>query len=307
MAVLAVRESWGIEKSLSIKLALAFFAIYFLWGSTFLSIKIAVETVPPLFAAGVRFSIAGLVLYLWSLWRGKAHPSRIEWRNLAIMGSLMFLFAYSGLFWAEKTMPSGIASVLVATIPLWTTLLQVFVVRKEQFRWALIGSIALGLGGVCVLALNAAGGTSLNISACLAILGAEISWSVGTVLSKMLALPHSKALSAGAQMLLGGLMLLVCSALLGEMNPIPNVSLRAGLAICYLIVAGSLVAFTAYVWLLGRLQTTVVTSYAYVNPVVALIVGHWLGNEELGLRTAVGAAMVLASVLVLTLKSSAKS
>ena len=302
-----MRESAKVERGLGVKLVLAFLAIYFLWGSTFLSIRIAVETVPPLFAAGVRFSLAGSILYVWCRLRREVQPTRIEWRNLAVMGALMFLFAYSGLFWAEKTIPSGIASVLVATIPVWTALLQIFIVRKEQFRWALLVSIALGIGGVCVLALKAGGGTALNIPACLAILGAEISWSIGTVLSKILPLPHSKAVSAGAQMLLGGIMLLLCSALLGEMHPFPHVSLRAGLAIGYLIVAGSLVAFTAYVWLLGRMPATVVTSYAYVNPVVALMVGHWLGNEELGLRTAVGAALVLVSVLVLTLKSPSKS
>jgi drug/metabolite transporter (DMT)-like permease len=307
MSVLVVRKSPQMESGLRVRLVLAFLAIYFLWGSTFLSIRIAVETVPPLFAAGVRFFIAGFVLYLWSRARGEVQPTRVEWRNLAIMGALMFLFAYSGLFWAEKTIPSGIASVLVATIPVWTALLQIFILRKEHFRWALIVSIALGVGGVCVLALNAGGRTLLNIPACFAILGAEISWSIGTVLSKVLRLPHSKALSAGAQMLLGGAMLLVGSALLGEMHPFPHVSLRAGLAIGYLIVAGSLVSFTAYIWLLGRMPPTIVTSYAYVNPVVALIVGHWLGNEELGLRTAVGAALILASVLVLTLKRSSKS
>jgi len=275
---------------------LAFAAIYVIWGSTFLAIRIAVATVPPLFAAGVRFFLAGAALYLWARARGGAKPSRLEWRNVCIQGAFLFLIAYSGLFWAEKTMPSGIASVLVATIPVWTAILQVCILRKEPFRWALVAGIGLGLAGVAVLAFDP--GAGLSLAPCLAVLLAEVSWSIGTVLSKILALPKSMAINSGAQMLLGGFMLLVCSALLGEWQPTPHVSLHAGLAILYLAVAGSIVAFTAYVWLLNRMRATVVTSYAYVNPVVALIVGHWFGSEALGVRTVFGAGLVLASVLV---------
>jgi drug/metabolite transporter (DMT)-like permease len=275
---------------------LAFAAIYLLWGSTFLAIRIAVATVPPLFAAGTRFSFAGAVLFIWALARGCALPSRLEWRNLAIQAVLLFLIAYSGLFWAEKTLPSGIASVLVATIPVWTALLQVCILRKETFRWRLIGSIGLGSAGVAVLAFDP--GASLALTPCLAVLGSEISWSTGTVLSKVLVLPKNMLMNSGAQMLLGGLMLLACSALAGELRPLPQVSLRAGLAILYLAIAGSIVAFTAYVWLLNRMRATAVTSYAYVNPVVALLLGHWFGNEALGVRTVLGAALILLSVVV---------
>jgi len=275
---------------------LAFAAIYLIWGSTYLAIRIAVATVPPLFAAGTRFSFAGAVLFIWALARGGVLPSRMEWRNLAILAALLFLIAYAGVFWAEKSMPSGIVSVLVATIPIWTALLQVFVLRKESFRWSLAASIALGLAGVAVLAFDP--GTNLALVPCLAVLVSEMSWSTGTVLSKVLVLPKNMLINSGAQMLLGGLMLLICSGLFGELNPPPHVTLRAGLAILYLAVAGSIVAFTAYVWLLHRMRATAVTSYAYVNPVVALLLGHWFGNEALGVRTAVGAALVLLSVLV---------
>jgi drug/metabolite transporter (DMT)-like permease len=275
---------------------LAFAAIYLLWGSTYLAIRIAVATVPPLFAAGTRFASAGAVLFVWALARGDAMPSRIEWRNLASQAVFLFLIAYGGLFWAEKTMPSGIASVLVATIPVWTALLQICVLRKEPFRWPLVASIVLGLTGVAVLAFDP--GASLNLAACLAVLVAQVSWSIGTVFSKILVLPKNMLIGSGAQMLLGGLMLLACSGLAGELRPLPHVSLQAGLAILYLVVAGSIVAFTAYVWLLNRMRATRVTSYAYVNPVVALILGHWFGNEVLGPRTLVGAALVLVSVVV---------
>jgi drug/metabolite transporter (DMT)-like permease len=275
---------------------LAFAAIYLLWGSTFLAIRIAVETVPPLFAAGVRFFFAGAVLYAWARARGGAAPSRIEWRNLAILSAFLFLISYSCLFWAEKTVPSGVASVLVATIPLWTALLQICVLRKESFRRSLAASIALGLGGVVVLAFDPAAG--LNPIVCLVVMAGAVSWSVGTVLSKVLVLPKSMSINSGAEMLLGGVMLLVCSGLLGELRPLPHVSLRAGLAILYLAIAGSIIAFTAYMWLLSRMRATAVTSYAYVNPVVALLLGHWLGGEPLGARTVVGAVLVLLGVIV---------
>jgi len=275
---------------------LCFAAIYLLWGSTFLAIRIAVATVPPLFAAAVRFLIAGGMLYAWARLQGGTKPSLMQWRNLAILSTFLFLISYGAVFWAEQSLPSGIVSVLVAMIPVWTALLQICVLRKESFRWPLALSILLGLGGVAVLALDPA--QRLNLAAAFIVMAGAISWSIGTVLSKMLSVPKSMPVNSGAQMLLGGIMLLVCSGLAGEWHPAPAISLRAGLAILYLAIAGSIVAYTAYVWLLDRMRATVVTSYAYVNPVVALLLGHWLGSEALGFRTVLGAGMVLLSVVV---------
>jgi drug/metabolite transporter (DMT)-like permease len=279
------------------RLGLAFFAIYVLWGSTYLAIRVLVATVPPLFAAGVRFLIAGTILYAWSRARGLARPSRTEWRNIALLAALLFLAAYSGLFWAEKTMPSGIASVLVATVPVWTAALEIFVFRRQPFRWTLVAALAGGLGGVAIMAFDARSGTSAL--ACVVILCSDLAWTLGTVLTSRLALPASKLLSAGAQMMLGGLMLLGCSVLVRELPPWPHVSLGAAAALAYLIVAGSLIAFTAYQWLLGHVRATIVTSYAYVNPVVAILIGHWLGHEALTLRIVLGTALVLSSVVAL--------
>jgi drug/metabolite transporter (DMT)-like permease len=290
------------EKSrLGAGIVLAFLAIYVLWGSTFFAIRVAVETVPPFLAAGIRFFLAGFVLYGWSRARGGRNPTALEWRNLAILGALLFLIPYSGLFWAEKTVPSGIASVLVATIPISTALLQVFVLRKEQFRWSLLASLCLGFAGVGVLALDSGPGHA-SIAACSVILLCSTSWAIGTVIAKEAVLPDSKVTSAGAQMVIGGALLLLLSMLAGEWHPLPHISLPAAGAIAYLIVAGSIVAFTAYLWLLGRMPATTVTSYAYVNPVVALLLGRFIGNEELAPRTLAGAALVLASVLLITRK-----
>lgn len=285
-------------------LILAFAAIYILWGSTFYAIRVAVEEVPPLFAAGVRFTIAGSVLYTWARVRGAVSLTRLQWRNAAILGVLMFLLTYSAIFWAEKSLPSGIVSVLIATLPLWTVIFESFVFRISKFGWTLAIPMTLGIAGVAVLVMGQSGGGSLNVVACIVVLLSEVAWASGSVLSSRLRLPASKPLSAGAQMLTGGLMLLLFSLAAGEMVPFPHVSMRAAYAIGYLIVAGSLVAFTAYVWLLGKMPATKVSSYAYVNPVVALALGHWLGGEALGLNTLFGAVLVLGSVVaILKIKS----
>jgi drug/metabolite transporter (DMT)-like permease len=285
--------------SRTMKLAAAFFAVYVVWGSTYLAIRIAVETVPPLFAAGIRFAIAGVTLFGWSQLRGARAPSRLEWRNLTILGALMFLASYSGLFWAERTLPSGIASVLVATIPVWTALLEILVFKRQRLEWTLAAAIALGLGGVVMIALDSASAGSVNLLPCLAILGSEIAWSSGTIITTMVKLPESKATSAGAQMMIGGVMLVVLSGAVREIPPLPHISTPAWLAIAYLIVAGSLVAFTAFQWLLTQMPTTVVTSYAYVNPVIALMIGYFLGGEVIGARAIAGSALVLVSTMAL--------
>jgi drug/metabolite transporter (DMT)-like permease len=281
-----------------LQVVLAFLAIYVLWGSTYLSIRILVETVPPLFAAGSRFVIAGALLYCWSRLRHVPAPTRLEWRNLLLLGALMFLAAYGGLFWAEKVLPSGVASVLVSTIPVWTALFEIFIFKREKLNPQLLLAIAGGLAGVIVLGVASSTGR-LALFACLAILGAELAWSFGTVLSKSLELPASKVMSAGGQMMSGGALLIAASACLGELHPFPHLSLRAASALIYLIVAGSLIAFTAYTWLLGRMPATKVASYAYVNPVVALAFGYWLGGEPFTLETLIGTVLILASVILL--------
>jgi drug/metabolite transporter (DMT)-like permease len=280
-----------------VRLVLAFFAIYVLWGSTYLAIRVAVETVPPLFAAGLRFVIAGTVLFLWGRGRGHAAPSRREWRNVTILGALMFLLTYSVLFWAEKSIPSGVASVLVATVPLWTALLEMFVFKGERRRWSTLGAIALGLVGVAVLAFDPQGG-GIDLLACLLVTGSQLAWSLGTALTTRMQLPKGHLVSAGGQMMTGGAMILACSMALREVPPLPDISLRAAAAIAYLIVAGA-IAFTAYGWLLSHASATKITSFAYVNPVVALAIGHQFGGERIGARTIIGVVLVLASTITI--------
>jgi drug/metabolite transporter (DMT)-like permease len=284
----------------------AFLAIYIIWGSTYLAIGIAVATVPPFLAAGLRFVIAGAVLLLWSILKRTPMPSKLEWRNLTVSAALLFVPAYGGLFWAEKVVPSGIASVMVASIPIWMTLMETFVLKQTRLHWSLAISITLGLSGVALLALRGRVSGAAGLLPYVVLFFSQISWCIGTLFSKNMRMPSSKPLTAGAQMAMGGLMLLTIAIAAGELHPIPVISLQAWMAILYLASAGSVVAFTAYLWLLGRMPATVVASYAYVNPVVALVLGWWLGHEVIDARVVTGAALVLCSVVIILRKRRVK-
>ena len=284
-----------------IKLASALAAIYFVWGSTYFAIKLAVASIPPLFAAGARFLIAGLVLYVWARLRGERAPERRQWPQLWLLGLLMFLISYSLLFSAEKTVASGIASVLIATLPVWMAIFEIAILRTQRLTPALSLALAGGLVGVVFVSGAAgvgdhAGGNWLS---CLAVVVSAISWAAGSTLSKKMKLPDSHSISAGAQMTCGGVLLLVTSGAIGEWSALRVPPLEAIAAMGYLIVAGSLIAYSSYVWLLGRMSPTRLASYAYVNPVVALAIGWIAGGEALGLRELAGAALVIVSVILI--------
>ena len=287
--------------SFKVRMALAFFAIYFLWGTTFLAIRIAVEELPPLFAAGARFLAAGVLLFGFMLAKGEARPNARQWRNLLVLSLLMFVAEYGPLFWAEKYVPSGIVSVLAATIPILTLVLEMLVLRQQRWRASLAAATLLGFAGVGVLLLPS-GGTHFGIGPCLAILAGCTTWSLGTVLSRSMDLPRARPVTAGATMMLGGGMLLLLSAGFGELHPMPHISLRALWALLYLIVFGSLLAFTAFVWLLAHMPATRVASHAYVNPIVAVALGYFAAGEPVTTRTLAGTALVLISVFMILRK-----
>jgi drug/metabolite transporter (DMT)-like permease len=285
-------------ESFRIRVILAFFAIYVLWGTTFLAIRIAVEELPPFFAAGVRFFTAGVLLYAFMRLRGEAAPARQQWRNLTIMALLMFVAEYGPLFWAEKYVPSGVVSVLAATLPILTMILEMLILRQQRMSPMLAGAVLLGFAGVAVLLLPG-GPQHFPIVPCLAILAGATTWSLGSVLTRSMDLPKSRPVTAGAAMMLGGGMLLALSASFGELHPVPHVSLRAAGAELYLIVFGSLVAFTAFVWLLAHMPATRVSSHAYVNPIVAVALGYLVAGEPITWRLAGGSALVLISVFLI--------
>jgi drug/metabolite transporter (DMT)-like permease len=221
------------------------------------------------------------------------------------LGVLMFVAEYGPLFWAEKYIPSGIASVLEATLPLITMALETWVFRRHRFQWPLLAAIVLGFGGVSVLFVHN-GEQPFGWLPCVAILAGATTWSLGSVLTRSLDLPASRPLTSGAAMALGGGMLLALSGLFGELHPFPHVSLRAALAILYLIVGPSLLGFTAFVWLLARMPATRVASHAYVNPVVAVALGYFVAGENITERTLIGTALVLASVALILRKETAR-
>src|SRR5215469_4578709 len=293
-----IRIDPSVTGSFKVRMVLAFFAIYILWGTTFLAIRVAVEELPPLFAAGTRFFMAGVLLFGFMLAKGAAKPNARQWRNLLVMSLLMFVAEYGPLFWAEKYVPSGVVSVLAATIPIITLVLEMLIMRQQKWNLSLAAATLLGFGGVGVLLLPG-GPQHFPIVPCLAILCGCIAWSLGTVLSRSMELPGARPVTAGATMTLGGGILLLISAGLGEMHPLPHVSLRAAGALLYLIVFGSLLAFTAFVWLLAHMPATRVSSHAYVNPIVAVALGYFAAGEPITWRLAAGSALVLISVFLI--------
>src|SRR6202161_3296713 len=302
MATTTVSESSAAKQKskIDLRVYLAFAAIYVLWGSTYLAIRIAVQLVPPLFAAGTRFFLAGTLLYAVMRLRGRPRPAGKEWGSLAVIGLLMFVVTYGAVFWAEKYVPSGLTSVLEATLPLMTIALEVFVFRQQRFRWTLLIPIAVGFAGVLLLLLR--NPQHIPILPCAAILIGGAAWSLGAVLTRSLPLPKSKGITAGAEMMFGGAILLILSAFAGEMHPFPHVSTKAFLALGYLVVAGSLVGFSAFVWLLGRMPATRVASHAYINPVVAVALGYFFAGEVVTPRMLLGTALIVASVALILIK-----
>jgi len=286
------------------KVLLAFAIIYFVWGSTFLAIRVGVREVPPFLLAGMRFLVAGLVLYGWMRARGTASPTVREWSAASLLAVLIFVFDYGLLFWAERRVPSGIAAVMMATIPVFMALAEIVFLRTQRLTVRLGLALLVGMGGVAVLVGHtmSLGEAPVDTAGACALIVAAISWSVAASLSRKLPLPAAKAMSSGAQMLAGGVLLTLTAGVLGEFRGfrVQAVSRGAWLALAYLIVAGSIVGFTAYVWLIHHESPTKVGTYAYVNPVVAVLVGYFLGGEAIGPRTIVGTLLVLVSVVVIT-------
>jgi drug/metabolite transporter (DMT)-like permease len=293
------------------KILLAFAIIYFVWGSTFLAIRVGVREVPPFLLAAMRFLAAGLILYLWMLAHGERSPSSREWLSASVLAVLIFVLDYGLLFWAEQRVPSGVAAVMLAIIPVFMALSEIVFLRTQRLTARLALALLIGIAGVAVLVSNSlnVAGAPIDRAGAAALIVAGISWSIASALSRKLPLPSSKVMSSGAQMFAGGVLLALAAAALGEFrnfHPLA-VSRAAWFALLYLIVAGSVVAFTAYVWLLHHKSPTKVGTYAYVNPVVAVLIGYFLGGEALGPRTILGTLFVLISVLVITTAPAGKA
>jgi drug/metabolite transporter (DMT)-like permease len=279
---------------------LAFLAIHLVWGSTYLAIRFAIETIPPLITVGVRQFTAGSLLLLWCLIKGQ-RPTWQQWRASAIIGVFFFLIGHGTLHWAEQRVPSGLCAIIIASEPMWVFLASAAAARKWRMNATLFAGLVLGLLGVGLLfqgkTLQSAPGVLL---AAVAVLFGAISWSIGIVYSRRSHLSGNPVLLSAMSLVSGGAMLLIASALFGEWGHFSYaaISQRSLMALAYLIVFGSIVAFTAYNWLLERYSPTLVATHTYVNPVVAVLLGWWLAGERVTLSMGVAAAMILAAILL---------
>ncbi len=285
-------------------IVLAFAAIYFIWGSTFLAIRFAIETMPPLTMAAVRFSIAGALLFGWAHLRGATFPTARQWRDAAIAGTLLLAGGNGAVVVAQQWVPSGLAALLVSSVPLWLVVLDAFFGEKVRPTRRTVLGLLVGFGGVLLLAGSpgvGAGGAEELGGALLLLIGA-LCWAAGSLYSRYAAKPPRPRQLVGMQMLSGGFVLTLMSGLMGEWSQadVGAVSVRSWLALFYLILAGAIVGYAAYIWLLTVVTPARVGTYAYVNPVVAMLLGWALADEPLTFRSLVAATIILGSVVVIT-------
>jgi drug/metabolite transporter (DMT)-like permease len=292
-------SSQNKAKSDAVKLALAFVAIYIIWGSTYLAIRYAVETIPPLVAAGIRHSIAGGIMLAWAWWRG-FRPTRQQWVAGFALGSLFFLIGHGTLHWAEQYVGSGLAALLIATEPMFILVLARMMGRQKINPLSALG---LGLGVVGVAMLTGAELTVKGSSlwGLLAVLLGSLSWSLGVVVSPRLKLPSDALGRTALPTLCGALMLLIAAGVTGEFQQThwASISLRSVFGLGYLITFGSVVAFTAYTWLLQRVPPALVATHTYANPVVAVILGWLLAHEPLSLCVVLVSVAILGAIVLI--------
>ena len=285
------------------KVALAFAAIYLIWGSTYLAIKLAIETLPPFFMAGFRFLIAGTLLYAWTALRGAPRPARQHWVAAFIVGALLLVGGNGALVWSEERVPSGLAALLLATIPIWMVLLDSLRNGGPKLGGRVLGGLAVGIAGLGLLVGPAElwGSSRVDPLGAGVLMFGSLSWSVGSLYTRHAKLPPSPFLAAAMEMLAGGTLLIVLGLLSGEGKQLHwgAVSMRSLSGLIYLVFFGSLLGFTAYMWLLGVASTARVSTYAYVNPVVAVFVGWAFAGELLTARELLATAAIVAAVALI--------
>ena len=282
----------------------AFASIYLVWGSTYLAIRYAVETIPPFLMGGIRFVVSGALLYVWARYRGANAPTRIHWRNAVIAGGFLLLGGNGAVVWAEQFVPSGLTALLVSILPFWLVIIEWVRPPRQRPGAAVILGLVVGFIGIIVLVgpsdLGGHGAVS-PIGAVVLILG-SLSWAVGSFWSRDAELPTSGLLTTGMEMLGGGVLLLVVGSLTGELAnfDVSHVSRASATGLLYLITFGSLIGFTSYIWLLDKVSPARLGTYAYVNPIVAVFLGWAIAGEKLSIRTVVAAAIVICAVALIT-------
>lgn len=284
----------------------AFACIYLVWGSTYLAIRYAVETIPPLFVAGFRHLIAGSLLFGWCWWQG-LRPTRQQWLASIVLAVLFFLIGHGTLHWAQQTLPSGVAALLIATEPIFIAII-VSATHRSRITPLLLSGLLLGLLGVgFIIGAEVRTGSS-DLLRSLAVLISAASWSIGVIYSRSGKLHPDPRMSAAMSLVAGSVMLLIGGMITGERAQLyPSlISLRSFLSLIYLALAGSLVAYSAYFWLLSRFPPTLIATHTYVNPLVAVVLGWAIGGEVLTVRFLFGGLLVIAAIALVGRANSRK-
>jgi drug/metabolite transporter (DMT)-like permease len=281
------------------------------WGSTYLGIKIAVETIPPFLHAGIRFLVSGIILVIWQRATGNALPTKNQWKSTFIIGTLLLLGGNGLVSWAEQTIPSSIAALIVGTVPLFLVVLESFRPNGVKPTWQTIVGLLIGFVGVFILVGPAeltGSQEKLNPLGIIAVISASFLWAVGSIYSKGADLPTSSFMTTGAEMLMGSIGLFVVSLLTGELNGwnVAEVSTRSWFGLIYLITMGSIVGFGSYIWLLQNAPISLVSTYAYVNPIVAVILGYFFANEILEPRIWLATGIIIGAVIFINSRNKSQ-
>jgi drug/metabolite transporter (DMT)-like permease len=287
------------------RILLAFAAVYVIWGSTYLFIKYAIESVPPFLMGAARFTAAGMLLYAIARWRGAKAPHRYDWRSAAITGVMMLGVGNGAVMWAELTVPTGIVALIVSTTPIWIVLFDWLRPRGVRPRLPVLLGLALGLAGMVILIgpRTIIGEGHVDEIGVLILLMGSLGWAIGTMLSKGSKRSAAPLTFAALQMIAAGVAMFITSVAIGEPArfDVSAVSMRALLSWIYLMIAGSIVGYTAYIYLLGQVSAAKAATYAYVNPIIAVLLGWAFLREPIGMRTIVAAAVIIGGVAIITL------
>jgi drug/metabolite transporter (DMT)-like permease len=286
-----------------LKVGLAFLAIYTIWGSTYLFIRFGVESIPPFTMAGSRFLVAGSILYGWMRWRGTPTPTPAQWRSAMFIGAMLLLVGNGGVTWAEQAIPSGVTALLISTSPIWFVMLDWAWFGGARPARKVVAGLLLGLTGVIWLIGpdRIIHGGGFPLSGIVVLMIATASWAGGSLYSRRASLPPSPMMATAIEMLCGGLLLIVAGVGAGEPWDLhaSAITLKSLLSVAYLAIFGSLVGFTAYVWLLRVVSPARVSTYAFVNPVIAVVLGWTLGGEEFSARMGLAALVIVAGVVLI--------
>ena len=293
------------------QIAAAFASIYIIWGSTYLAILYAVETIPPFIMAGTRFLVSGGLLYLWSRHRGAPKPTKIHWRNAVIAGGFLLLGGNGAVVWAEQYLPSGLTALLVSILPFWLVIIEWVRPPRQRPKAAVLIGLVLGFLGIIVLVGpgNVGGHGDVRPLGALVLILGSLSWAIGSFWSRDAQLPESGLLTTGMEMLGGGVLLMIVGFVSGELSDfdLHHVSRASAIGLLYLISFGSLLGFTSYIWLLDKVSPARLGTYAYVNPIVAVILGWAIAGEKLSMRTGIAAAIVICAVALITTTKASPS